>query len=130
MSWSDAGSLFPHYAPWVHDAAGGVLWLGGALAAVAVAARLLETRLERGRVPLEVLRRTAAWAAALALGYYGLALLVAAVSYGGALPVLTWPWKLDPGAFLAALGFMSFGMGLDRTGTRMIRRENAAKEKP
>ncbi len=72
-----------------------------------------------------VARRTAAWAAALSLGYFAAAVFVATVSYGGALPVITWPWKVDPGAFLAALVFMSFGMGLDRTGTRMIRVEDA-----
>ncbi len=128
MSWSDFWSLFPHYAPWAYKDAGTVLWLGAALAVVAIVARVIEPRVERGRTPLEVARRTAAWASALSLVYFGSAVLVAAVSYGGALPVITWPWKVDPGAFLAALVFMSFGMGLDRTGTRLIKREEAEKE--
>lgn len=126
MSASDFRDLFPHYAPWAYKDASTVLWLGAVLATLAIVARVVEPRIERGRVPLEVVRRTSAWAAALSLGYFGIAVLVAAVSYGGALPVVTWPWKVDPGAFLAALVFMSFGMGLDRTGTRMIRREDAA----
>jgi hypothetical protein len=125
LSWGDAFELVPHYAPWAYADAAGVLWLGVVLGVIAIGAKLSERRVEKLRVPLEVARRTCAWGATLSLLYFAAAVFVAAVSYGGALPVVTWPWKVDPGAFLAALIFMSFGMGLDRTGTAMIRREDA-----
>jgi hypothetical protein len=125
LTWREAVNLVPHYAPWAYAEAGGILWLGIVLGVVAIAAKVAERRVERLRVPLEVARRTASWASALSLVFFGSAVVVAAISYGGALPVVTWAWKIDPGAFLAALVFMSFGMGLDRTGTRMIKRVSA-----
>jgi uncharacterized membrane protein YidH (DUF202 family) len=127
MTWSDLGKLCERYTPWAYDAVGTVLWIGVVLAVAAAVARIAETRIERGRLPLEVFRRTSSWAAALSLAYFACAVVVATVSYAGALNVIAWPWKVDPGAFLTALGFMSFGMGLDRTGTRMIKREAAAR---
>ncbi|MEZ0227211.1 MAG: hypothetical protein ACAI25_01180 [Planctomycetota bacterium] len=130
MAWGDLGKLAERYTPWAYDAVGTVLWIGVVLAVVAIAARISESRIERGRLPLEVARRTCAWAAALALGYFACAVAIATVSFGGALNVIAWPWKVDPGAFLTAMVFMSFGMGLDRTGTRMIKREQAEKEPP
>lgn len=125
-TWSEAFSLVPHYAGWAYEDVGAILWLGIVLGVGAVGAKIAEPRTERFRIPLEVARRTASWTSALSLVYYASAVFVASVSYGGALPVVTWPWKVDPAAFLAALVFMSFGMGLDRTGTRMIKREDAA----
>jgi hypothetical protein len=129
LTWGDAFGLVPHYAPWAYADVGTFLWLGVILGVFAVAAKIAEGRVEPLRaIPLQVARRTAAWASVLSLVFFGSAVLVAAISYGGALPVVTWPWKIDPGAFLAALVFMSFGMGLDRTGTRMLKREAEEQE--
>ncbi len=129
LTWGDAFGLLPHYAPWAYAEVGTFLWLGVILGVFGIAAKIAEGRVEPLRaIPLQVARRTAAWASVFSLVFFGSAVLVAAISYGGALPVVTWPWKIDPGAFLAALVFMSFGMGLDRTGTRMIKLE-AEEEK-
>ncbi|HZV03139.1 MAG TPA: hypothetical protein VFF73_40910 [Planctomycetota bacterium] len=123
LSRADALDLVGHYGSWPYNDVAGILWTGIVLGVLAIGAKISESRLDTWRIPVEVARRTASWASALSLLYYLLAVIVAVVSYGGGLTVLTWPWKLDPAAFIAALSFMSFGMGLDRTGTRMIKRE-------
>jgi hypothetical protein len=127
MSAGDLGELTTHYAPWAYDAVGGVLWLGLALLALAGLGRLAEHRASpRARIAIEVARHTATWAGVLAITYYAAATAVAIASYAGALNVIAWPWKVDKGAFLVAVAFMGFGIGLARTGTAELAREKAA----
>lgn len=115
--------LAGRYALWAWTEVGGVLLLGIAFALAAVGGHYARERAgERWTLPLDVARRTAAWASALALGFYVCATLIAIVSYGGALRVVAWPWKTKPLAFLVALAFMAFGIGLAHAGTAEMRR--------
>jgi MFS family permease len=126
------GELIVHYGPWAWLDVGGVLLLGiawGALGAAGPAAlRKWAPRFAPPEgVALDSARRTLFAGAALSLGYYLLATLASIGSYGGALRVIAWPWKTDPGAFLAALGLMALGLGLLWAGTLEHRREEAAE---
>jgi hypothetical protein len=74
---------------------------------------------------LHCARRTLLLWGALALAYYAAATAVAIGSYGGALRVVAWPWKVDPGAFLAGFTLLALGLGLLWTGTVEHRREES-----
>jgi hypothetical protein len=129
-SWSTLADLGAHYAPWAWEHAGGVLVIGLVCVAAALGFWLGRAKLEpRLGIATAILRRTATGAAALALGFYLLATLVAIVSYGGALPIIVWPWKVDTLAFLIGLFFMAGGLALARTGTLELRAQEASDSK-
>ncbi|RMG13368.1 MAG: hypothetical protein D6731_12250 [Planctomycetota bacterium] len=115
------------YAPWTYEHLAGVLYLGlGLLAASGATCLARFPRRGDDAAPgpwLGFVRRLAAWAGLLCLGYYALATVATIASYASALsPYLTWPWKLTPGSFLTAIGFMSCGLALAQTGGRLLKR--------
>ncbi len=122
LSWSDVAALGAKYHGWTWHEVGPVLVVGLASLVGAVALLALERRrAERARVVVAVLRRTCTAAAALALTFYAGVTAVAVASYGAALPVVTWPWKVRPATFLLTLGLMALGAGVAWTGRRLMR---------
>jgi hypothetical protein len=123
FSGGDVWALTVKYHGWTWNEIGAVLALGLAL----VAATLALAPISRGRVSLGVLRRTSFSGALYAIFYYGAVTTVAVASYGAALPVVTWPWKVRPGTFLLTLGLMALGTGIAWTGRALMQRARAAE---
>lgn len=126
LTWSDVGALTAKYHGWTWHEVGTVLVLGvlGLIAAVGLFV-LERRRAERARELVAVLRRACAAATTLALLYYAAVTAVAVASYGAALPVVTWPWKVRPAPFLLTLWLMSVGVALAWSGRRMMKRAAA-----
>lgn len=144
LSWDDVAALTAKYHGWTWHEVGPVLVLGLAGVAAASLLGLLERwrrssgasaspsasgprRAERARGALAVVRRGCWAGGALALGYYAAVTAVAVASYGAALPVVTWPWKVRPATFVLTLGLMSVGAAVAWTG-RLLLREAAAAD--
>ena len=126
LSWGDVGALTLKYHGWTWHEVGPVLVLGLLTLVAAIGLSALERRrVERAREAVAMLRR-ACWAGAgLSLTYYAGVTAVAVASYGAALPVVTWPWKVRPATFLLTLALMAVGAGVAWTGRRLMREVTA-----
>jgi hypothetical protein len=128
LSRADVWDLTTRYTPWAWTEVSGVLLLGLGAILLGIGAWIGRRKVsERFLMPLDAVRRFLVFGGLLCVGYFLVCALVAIASYGGALRVVVWPWKIDPGAFLVTLALMAFGLALSRTGTVEQRRQDALK---
>lgn len=128
MTRGELWDFTTNYVPWAWNDVGAVLLIGVAAIALGFGTWIGRRKApEKFHLPLDVFRRTALFAGTLCVAYFVACAAVAIASYGGALRVVAWPWKLEPGGFLVTLTLMAFGLALSRTGTVWQRQHDKAQ---